>query len=111
MGHWEFDLCKTGSDRTSNLEKIGNFGNEQCTGCNGWMLSQQVKREVRQRIGKDEFNGWVLSEEVKREDFLPLSLSHSPTLPLSHSPTLPLSPSPLLPLSHSPTLPLSPSPP
>ncbi|CAA9361833.1 hypothetical protein AVDCRST_MAG84-3553 [uncultured Microcoleus sp.] len=26
MGHWEFDLCKTGSDRTSNLEKIGNFG-------------------------------------------------------------------------------------
>jgi hypothetical protein len=45
LGHWEFDFCKTGSDRTSNLEKIGNFGNEQSTGFNGWMLSQEVKRE------------------------------------------------------------------
>ncbi|MEG4859389.1 hypothetical protein QUB75_17835 [Microcoleus sp. K1-B6] len=81
MGHWEFDLCKTGSDRTSNLEKIGNFGHEQSTGFNRWMLSQQVKREVRQRIGKGEFNGWMLSQQVKREDF-----SHSPPLPLSHSP-------------------------
>ncbi|MEG4510752.1 hypothetical protein QUA81_11395 [Microcoleus sp. F6_B4] len=26
MGHWEFDLCKTGSDRTSNLEKIYTLG-------------------------------------------------------------------------------------
>ncbi|MEG3960555.1 hypothetical protein, partial [Microcoleus sp. herbarium2] len=67
MGHWEFDFCKTGSDRTSNLEKIGNFGNEQSTGCNGWMLSQ----------------------EVKREDF-----SQSPNLPISASPPLPISPSP-----------------